>query len=269
VSLASIVPLITMLLITMIAGCGPAGEVKQPEKVEPVLSPKEPTPAITINVATLNLSKAGTKYEKQYISKMADIIKQEDIQLISLQGVTRYPEVSSRVDFIDELRLQTDMYQKFGETQNYSGRQIGNAVLSAYPVKNSENIEYKKLKTFSTALATSIDAGVGNVVFVSTLLPDDFPLSEKINCIELLVQIQKKYQSVFFIVAGNVSMLGNDNLKDYKMKLGEIKSQNISSQVTFVQNEALKLLNTATVDTHYGTMQIYKFGLFNQSIQKK
>jgi hypothetical protein len=261
---------ITLLIIVsfVMSGCKPPEEVKKPEKVEP--SPaKEPTPSIILNVATLNLSKSGTKYEKQSIFRLAEIIKQEDIQIISLQGVTRYPEIATRIDFIDELRLHTDMYQKFGETQNISGRQIGNAVLSTYPIKSSENFEYKKSKTLATALAASVDAGVGNALFVSTLIPESISSVEKHDCISTLEEIQKKYESSYFIVTGNVSLFGKNKFNESYLENGNVGDKNISSQMCYLANGIMKLLETKEVLTRFGNMSIYKFGLFNQPVNKR
>jgi endonuclease/exonuclease/phosphatase family metal-dependent hydrolase len=258
----------TIMFVFLLSGCTPPEEVKNPEKVEPFPA-KEPTPATIFNVATLNLSKSGTKYEKQSISKLSEIIKQEDIQIISLQGVTRYPEISTRIDFIDELRLQADMYQKFGETQNISGRQIGNAVLSAYPIKSSENFEYKKSKTLATALATSVDAGVGNVLFVSTLLPESISSAEKLDCISVLEEIKKMYESAFFIVTGNISLLGKNNFNELNLENGNIKNQNIFPQILYLANDVMKLLDTKKEETRYGVLLIFKFGLFNQPVNKR
>ena len=261
---------VTLVIIVsfVIFGCKPPEEVKKTEKVEPFPA-KEPTPAIIFNVATLNLSKSGTKYEKQSILRLAEIIKQEDIQIISLQGITRYPEISTRIDFIDELRQQTDMYQKFGETQNISGRLIGNAVLSAYPIKSSENFEYKKSKTLATALATSVDAGVGNVLFVSTLLLESISPAEKLDCISTLEEIKKKYDSSFFIVTGNVSLLNKNNFNGLNLEYGDIKNQNILPQMLYLANDVMKLLDAKKEETRYGILLIFKFGLFNQPVNKR
>lgn len=258
----------TMLCVLMLPCCKPPEDTAKPIKVEtpPV---KEPTPAITLNVATLNLSKYGTRYEKQAIAKLAEIIKRENIDVLTLQGVTRYPDIQNRFDLIEELRKHTGMYQKFGETQNLSGRQVGNVVFSSYPIKTYENLDYKKTKTLATALSVSVDAGVGNIVVVSTLIPEHLTTDEKFDCITTLEGIQKKYQSSLFIVTGNVFLLDNKNLREFKLHYGLLKERDVFPQLLYLGNDLLKLLDTKVEETGNGKMIIYSFGLFNRQTQSR
>lgn len=188
-----------ILILLTLAGCKPSEEPTKPEKIDPITMPKEPIPAITINLATINLSKFNTLYHKNDLIKLGKIIKREDIQILTMQSVTRYPELPKRLDIIGEIKNLTDMNAKFGETENNSGRQSGNAVFSIYPIKNFENLEYRSYNNISTALGVTIDAGVGNLFVVSTCVPL-YLTSESLS---ELINFREKYSYSPCLVTGN------------------------------------------------------------------
>lgn len=258
----------TIIFVFLLSGCKPTEEV---EKIELITKPKEPSPAIIINLATINLSKFNTLYKINELTKFAEIIKQEDIQILTVQSLTRYPDIPKRLDFIDELKSLTDMSAKFGETENNSGRQRGNAVFSIYPINNFENMEYKSYINLSTAFGVTIDAGVGNLFVISTSVPL-YLTSESLS---ELINFREKYLNSLCLVTGNFgeSMSGdfdNSGIEIYdKNKIEFVitsfdKLNYYYRYLFYFKNDNIKILSKKMVGTPFGSVPVYKFGLFNK-----
>jgi len=144
----------------------------------PLIQPKSEKafarkPEIILQIASLNLGNFNKRIEKKYIVELAKVLKREQVDVLTVQGITRYPGVPTRVDFINELSVQTDWRNAFGEMMNISGRQTGNAVFSSYPILSQHNQTFDHLKTasFEAALHASIDAGVHSLTVVSVQMP--------------------------------------------------------------------------------------------------
>lgn len=247
----------TILVLLTLAGCQPVKEVVE-DRVELPPPIKTYEPAITINIASLDLSNYPTKIAKQSVQKLADALKVADVQIVTVQSVTRYPELKNRVDFIIELQKATEMYFKFGETQNFSGRQTGNAIFSIYPFRASENFEFKNFKSLSTSLNATIDVGVANLLVSSLAIPEKLSSNEQKYFVSELNKIHSNFNSPPFIITGNINSKVLYNA-DYK----------IDGCVAYRQTETLTLLKTHTIGTEFGKIMICKFGLFNKTVTTK
>lgn len=244
--------------VFIIDGCKSAKEVVE-KKVEPIPPlPKTLEPAITINIASLDLSNYPTKIAKQAVKNLATALKATDLQIVAIQSVTRYPELPNRVDFVSEFQKATEMYYKFGETQNFSGRQIGNAIFSIYPFHVSENFEFKNFKSLSTSLNATVDVGIANLLVSSLAIPDKLSSNEQKYFISELDKIHSNFNSPPFIITGNInSKVLND------------ANYNIAGGIFHRQTEAITLLETDTLETEFGKIMICKFGLFNTTVTTK
>ncbi len=244
------------MLLTLV-GCKPVKEVVE-NRVELPPPLKTLEPAITLNIASLDLSTYPTKTTKQSVQNLAVALKAEDVQVIAIQSVTRYPELKNRVDFVSELQKATEMYFKFGETQNYSGRQTGNAIFSIYPFRASENFEFKKFKSLSNSLNVTIDVGIANLLVSSLAIPEKLSSNEKKYFVSELNKIHSNFNSPPFIIIGNInSKVLND--ADY----------NIAGSIAHRQTDTLALLETRTIGTEFGKIMISKFGLFYKTVKTK
>jgi hypothetical protein len=265
-----------ILILLTLAGCKPSEEPAKPEKIDPIIMPKEPIPAIIINLATINLSKLNTLYHKNDLIKLGEIIKLEDIQILTVQSVTRYPELPKRLDIIEEIKNLTDMNAKFGETENNSGRQSGNAVFSIYPIKNPDNMEYKSYNNLSTALGVTIDAGIGNIFVVSTSVP----LHLTTESLSELISFREKHLCSTGIITGNFGESLSNNFKNSgtinydKTKIefvttSLIKRKGYYRYLFYFRDDSIKILDKKIVDTPIGLVFVYKFGLFNDINSQK
>jgi len=101
--------------------------------------PEAERPRSTTRVGSLDISSISGRLEKKRVDDLARLLIKERVEILAVQGITRYPGVRTRLDFADELALKADMQHAFGEVMNLSGRQTGNAVFSIYPILSSKN----------------------------------------------------------------------------------------------------------------------------------
>ena len=199
-------PAILIILAMMFAGCPPA---KETTKVEPKPKPVEKKPAdaaFEMSVASINLARYSKRIEQEDIRQFADLLRKEKIDILTVGGLSRYPGVESRIDFVDELSRDASMYNVFGETINVSGRQGGNAVFSLFPVRSSENAHYDNIAStnFEASLQVIIDCGVRDVVVVSTMFPEKASIDDVNTCANALGQIPIMYVGHPVIIGGNL-----------------------------------------------------------------
>ncbi len=248
------------LVVAVLAGCG----APTTEKVN--VAPKPP--ALTFQVASLNLSGFGKRMEKRDIEKLARLLKNEQVDILSVQGVTRYPGLTSRVDFVNELASKTDMRQTFGEMYNNSGRQDGNAIFSVFPQRNNHNDAFEAVKSanFEAALQSSVDGGIKDIVVVSTVLPPKASEADQSTCLQIIATKSIAQPGQPVILTGNLptakSILRKEPYEAAVDSTNETKRQKETTRIWFSNNGSLKLIETHTKETFFGPMIVAKFGLF-------
>jgi len=256
---SSIKILIILLSIFMFWGC-PTTPPKA-EK-ESVLKPE-----ITLKVASLNLANLNKRIERKNIVELARILKREQVEVFTAQGISRYPGVTTRVDFVNEFTGQTEWRNVFGEMLNVSGRQTGNAIFSSYPIISHYNQTYDDIKSadFEAALQATIDAGVRSIVVVSAQLPSKATANEQAQCIKLIAALNPDEVNPLTIVAGNLpsseTIRAASSFAEVPLQ-GSTKST--SPKVWYSASKGLQLLTSRTVDTELGTLVIAQWGLFRQ-----
>lgn len=273
--------LICCLLVWIFAGC-PAPREAQKEE-QPTPTEKKPiVPAIEIRVASIDLSKYQKKIERDDVQQFAIRLKRDSIDILTVQGITRYPELTTRVDFVDELATRTEMRKAFGETISISGRQNGNAVFSAYPIHSSENTPYDNLHSTKpeAALQAVIDCGVRDIVLISTQLPEKASTEDQSTVVNRLASFNNFYINRPIIMTGNLprsdalrSMAQFDVVKLIRQKDGQRSGQSRDGQVQsgdtpriwYSMNETLRLLDAKIESTVFGPMVVAEFGVFRQA----
>lgn len=224
-------------------------------------------PDITIQVGSLNLSSYNKRIERTELRKLSGILKKEQIEVLAVQGITRYPGVDTRADFVNELAKMADLNSAFGEMVNNSGRQMGNAVFSSYPIRSKFNQSFEKVKSakFEAALQAVIDGGTREVHVVAAQLPKS-SLEDQISCIAAVSSSIKSEKSQAVILTGNLPTseraLGGSGFEDSHAR----SAANPENRIWYVSNEALKLISTRSVETEFGPMIVAKFGLFRQQL---
>ena len=68
-----------------------------------------------ITVASLNLTNLNKRIKRADITRLWQQLKSEQVEVLAIQNLTRYPGVSTRIDPVAELARQADWRQAFGE----------------------------------------------------------------------------------------------------------------------------------------------------------
>lgn len=248
----------------LLPGCSPPPTVTKSD----VPVPPQPKLALSVKVACVDLSAYGKRIEKKDIERFSEALKREQIEILAVQGITRYPNVKTRVDFVNELAAQMDMRHVFGESIDISGRQEGNAVFSAYPIRSHQKKEYDVPSAFAeTALHVSIDAGVRDVAIVSTRLPAKASSEELAKCIRTIAELQKSPDAPF-VVTGNLPIYKQsrdfEKFTDLQSSLPDGSAKLQTSRLWYLQGDLFKVVAARTVRTELGTLTVAEFGLYQQ-----
>ena len=255
---------ILLIPLMYLAGCSaPPTVTKSDASALP-----QPKLALSVKVACVDLSGYGKRIEKKDIERFSATLKKEQIEILAVQGITRYPNVKTRVDFVNELAAQMDMRHVFGESIDISGRQQGNAVFSAYPIRSNQKKEYDVPSAFAeTALHVSIDAGVRDVGIVSTRLPAKASSAELARCIRTIAELQKSPDAPF-VVTGNLPVYKKsqdfEKFTDLQSSLPDGSAKLQTSRLWYMQGDLFKVVNARTVKTELGTLTVAEFGLYQR-----
>jgi hypothetical protein len=257
-----------LICVLLLADCSTSTKTTKNETPGP--STPQPRLAITVKVGSIDLSNYGKRIEKKDIERFSATLKREQIEILAVQGISRYSNVKTRIDFVDELAAQTDMRRALGESIDMLGRELVNAVFSIYPIRSNQKQEFDVPSAFyESALQVSIDAGVRDVVVVSTRLPVRATGQDLAKCIQTIAGLQKTPDSPF-IVTGNLPPLkkGRDpeTFSDIQSSLPEGSGKLLSSHLWYAQGGLFKLLNARVAKSELGTLTVAEFGLYQSSL---
>ena len=236
-----------------------------PPKAEKEALPKKPE--TTIQIASLNLAGVTKRIERNSILELAKILKSEQIEILAVQGISRYPGVASRVDFVNELTAKTDWRNAFGEMLNVSGRQTGNAIFSIYPILSHQNVSWDGVRSssFEAALQATVDAGARSLIVVSTQLPQKATAHEQAQCSKLIAAMNPDRVNQLTIVAGNMP---TDEIIRTANAFTEVPpseaARNTSSRIWYSSSISIQLLASRSLETELGTLVIAQFGFLRQ-----
>jgi hypothetical protein len=214
-------------------------------------------PEMTLQVATLNLATANKRFERKDIARLVKILKKEQIEIFTVQNITRYPGLTTRTDFVAELSKQTDWRNVFGEMTNANGKQTGNAVFSFYPIlsHHTQSFDGVKSSLFESAVRATIDAGKYSLMMVSTALPSNAPLEDTKKCIALLSSLNGGDSNQFMVLSGN---LPQEEMVRTSAGFHEeyIDDQPVDLHVWYSNHPKVKMLNAHRVETELGTIVV-------------
>jgi hypothetical protein len=195
----------------LFGGCGasqPAPAASEPPATTPAepAAPSKRAPAMKLRVASLDVSGFNGRITQAHVDELARLIAERKIEMIAIQGITRYPTVKTRIDLVGALAAAAGMRQVFGETINLSGAQSGNAVLSAYPIASSDSRAFEGVSgmKFEGALRVIVDAGTRPVVVVSTRLPDPLSAKDSKICVDAIAAMTSERGEDPLLVLGNL-----------------------------------------------------------------
>lgn len=262
-----IISLALFLICLVFTGCSAQKETTREEPPSPPLPlvKKSTVPDITIKVASLDLSALSRKIEKSDIDELATIIAKNEIDILTIQGITRYPDLKTRTDIVEELAASAEMRKVFGENINISGRQTGNAIFSTYPIIANNNTRFDHIRStnFESALQAVIDCGVRGVVVVSTRIPDKASSEDQSTCIATLSSFRNTYTDQPIIITGNLPTSETlQSLSGYKTT---VESKNPEEPSAWFSGErGITILKQNMVLTQLSQLVIMEFGIFSK-----
>jgi hypothetical protein len=236
-----------------------------PPKAEKETAPRKPD--ITIQIASINLANFSKRLERSNITELVKTLKSEQVEILAVQGISRYPGVSSRLDFVNELSAKTDWRNAFGEMQNISGRQTGNAIFSVYPLLSHQNFSWDAVRStsFEAALHATVDAGARSIIVVSTQLPPKATAHEQAQCFKMISALNPDAADQLLIVAGNMP---TDEIIRTTNSFAEVplseSVKSTTSRIWYSASTSLQILTTRSVETALGTLVIAQFGVLRQ-----
>lgn len=224
-------------------------------------------PEMEIRIASLDLENYNKRFEIKQIVELSKALKREQVEILAVQGITRYPGIATRVDFVDELSSKTEWRNSFGEMVNISGRQTGNAIFSYYPILSHSNQPFDQIKRtfFEAALQSTIDVGVRSLKVVCLKMPAKATREEQIKCTQLATRSDDTEKNQVMFVSGN---LPSDEFTQGSNKFVEISHQESAKaavpKLWYLQNTSCQLLSIRIVETDFGKLTIARVGIARQ-----
>jgi endonuclease/exonuclease/phosphatase family metal-dependent hydrolase len=236
-----------------------------PPKIETEAVPRKPE--ITLQIASINLAHVNKRIERNAVAELAKILKKEQVEVLAVQGITRYPGIAARVDFVNELTSKTEWRNVFGEMLNVSGKQTGNAIFSMYPILSHQNTSWDRVVTtsFDASLQATVDAGARSLTIISTQLPSKTTAAEQAQISKFIAALNPDANNQPTIVTGN---LPADGIRQMANMFAEVPSpesaRSAPPRLWYSSQPSIQLLSSRSVEVELGTLVIAQFGLLRQ-----
>lgn len=131
---------------------------------------------VRLNVMSYNIHIGIGMDKKLDLARIAEVIKQQHVDIVGLQEVDRGVERTGRVDEIKELAHLTGMDYAFAHNLDYQGGQYGVAVLSRFPIFVIDHRRYanRRERERRGFIRVEIEVGGRRLNFVTTHLDYQF-----------------------------------------------------------------------------------------------
>ena len=123
------VRLLALMIISLTGACSPVSHSARTED--------------TFRVMTYNIRHAEGMDGRINVERIADLIKSERADIVTLQEVDRHVERTQRRDLPGELAILTGMHCVFSNNYFFQGGEYGNVVLTRFPILQSTNLHYQ------------------------------------------------------------------------------------------------------------------------------
>ncbi len=149
-----------------------------------------PAPVTSIRVLTWNIHHGAGLDGQIDLDRIAAQIRSSGADLVALQEVDRGVLRSDRRDIPAELADRLGMHQVFGKNIDFQGGDYGNAVLSRFPVLESENHHYEMIRKGEQRglLTTVVRTPAGPVQFWTTHIDYRKDDSERVQHAHAIVE---------------------------------------------------------------------------------
>ncbi len=258
--------IILLILVVLTAGgCPSPPPVREaPAAPPPAAVKKERMPDVSVLVGSLDISKYRGKIQQDDVRKLAAILQRDSIDILAMEGITRYPDIPDRVDIVKSLTAASGMRSSFGETMTLSGRQSGNAVFSMYPIRSTENTPYERLRStkLEAAFQAIIDCGTKDLVIVSTLIPENPSPEDQAVVGDVLGTFRSFYIGHPIVVTGNLP--ASSSMRSIAVyDDAEPIADRTAPRMWLSGKDVLRLLGMRVIKTPFGPVTLARIGIFS------
>jgi len=163
----------------------------------------------TLRVLTYNIHHGEGTDGRFDLSRLAEVMKSVQPDVVALQEVDRGTERSGGVDQLAELERLTDMHAEFGKAMDYSGGGYGVAVLSRWPLSSAGNHPLPGSPDREPRTALTVRVGSGQrgplLQFTSTHLDQGRDPEDRLAQARYLNELLARDQGQPAILAGDMN----------------------------------------------------------------
>ncbi|MEW4487235.1 endonuclease/exonuclease/phosphatase family protein [Thalassoglobus sp. JC818] len=202
---------------------------------------------IRMTVMTYNIHHAEGTDGVLDPSRIANIIRSSNADLVALQEVDRKTTRVDGRDLLAEIATETKLHFAFGKSIEFSGGEYGNAILSRWPIENHQTALLPRLndgEQRSMLIAdVAIEGKESGITFVSTHLDHRSDDAERFLSVEQINSHFEKSNKTPILLAGDFndttsSRSVKELLKKWKMTntdvLPTIPSRKPTRQIDFI-----------------------------------
>lgn len=214
-----------------------------------------------IKVMSYNIHHGKNKLGMYTLDQMIDTIKENEIDIVGLQEVDRNVYRSKFKDQVKLMASELKMYYAFGPNISVMGMEYGNAILSKYPIRSTENVHLPGFKEKRGLLISKIDVKGSDVNFLVTHL--GLTKQERVNQLKVISRYIEHIGENSILVGDFNSDYNSDEMNSIKAVMndsskeqeGQFKSTYeglvIKSKIDYIfVSPNIKVLNYDVLDTN-------------------
>ncbi|NBI28486.1 endonuclease/exonuclease/phosphatase family protein [Chengkuizengella marina] len=162
-----------------------------------------------LEVMTYNIRHARGLDGSVDLNRITTVIEDSGAEIVGLQEVDRFHIRSNMVDQIEEIADRLNMHWAFVPSVQFSFMEYGNAILSRYPIVNTEMIYLANDIEDRSAILVDIETPLGIIKIINVHFGLTFEEKES-QITQILLHIQNIEQPI--IIMGDFNMTSDNTL---------------------------------------------------------